>query len=123
MKAASSTDRITSQARHGPDPLEKLHGRWTLRILLHLNGGAHRFVDLRAAIPQVTANVLTQRLRALECMGLIERHYLPPPAARHVYTLAAAAAGLKPALDALADWNVANRDSCSCDPSNKEQSK
>ena len=106
MNTASSSDRLTSQARHGPDLLEKLQGRWTLRILLHLNGGAHRFVDLRTAIPQVTANVLTQRLRALECAGLIERHYLPPPVARHVYSLAPAAAGLRPVLDALASWKA-----------------
>jgi len=90
------------------DALETLQGRWTLQILLCVNGGARRFVDLRAAIPQVSANVLTQRLRALEDAGLIERHYLPPPAARHVYVFAAEAAGLKPALDALADWQAAS---------------
>jgi DNA-binding HxlR family transcriptional regulator len=105
MNTRSSRDGLAPTARRAPDPLEKLHGRWTLRILLHLSGGAHRFVDLRTAIPQVAANVLTQRLRALECAGLIERHYLPPPAARHVYSLTAAAAGLRPALEALASWN------------------
>ena len=86
--------------------LEQLQGRWTLRILLCLNAGAHRFSDLRAAIPQVTANVLTQRLRALQSAGLIERRYLPPPVARHVYVLATGATGLKPALDALASWQA-----------------
>jgi DNA-binding HxlR family transcriptional regulator len=88
------------------DLLEKLQRRWTLQILLCVNAGAHRFVDLRAAIPQLSANVLTQRLRALESAGLIERHFLPPPIARHVYVLAAEAAGLKPALDALASWQA-----------------
>ena len=53
--------------------LENLQRRWTLQILLCVNAGAHRFVDLRAAIPQVSANVLTQRLRALESAALIER--------------------------------------------------
>ncbi len=88
------------------DLLEKLQPRWTLQILLCVNAGAHRFVDLRAAIPQVSANVLTQRLRALESTGLIERRYLPPPVARHVYVLAAEAAGLKPVLNALAGWQA-----------------
>ena len=96
----------TSQGLPGTDPLEKLQGRWTLRILLCVNAGAHRFADLREAIPQVSANVLTQRLRALESAGLIERLYLPPPVARHVYVLAAEAVGLKPALDALACWQA-----------------
>lgn len=102
----SSHRPATSQVLPGTGLLEKLQGRWTLRILLCVNAGAHRFVDLRAAIPQVSANVLTQRLRDLESAGLIERQYLPPPVARHVYVLAAEAAGLKPALDALADWQA-----------------
>jgi DNA-binding HxlR family transcriptional regulator len=101
-----SHDPVTSAVLPGGDMLEKLQRRWTLQILLCVNAGAHRFVDLRAAIPQVSANVLTQRLRALESAGLIERHFLPPPIARHVYVLAAEAAGLKPALDALASWQA-----------------
>jgi DNA-binding HxlR family transcriptional regulator len=84
--------------------LEKLRGRWTLQIMLCLNRDAHRFSDLSSAIPQITAPVLTRRLRDLEREGLIRRNYLPPPAARHVYELAASAAGLRPALDALATW-------------------
>jgi len=92
----------------GADVIDELQGRWTLQILLCLNAGAHRFSDLRAAIPQVAANVLTRRLRALESAGLIERHYLPPPAARQVYELATKAAGLKAVLDALEDWRAAN---------------
>ena len=96
------------QPAGGADLIDELQGRWTLQILLCLNAGAHRFSDLRAAIPQVAANVLTRRLRALESAGLIERHYLPPPAARQVYELATAAPGLKTVLDALESWRAAN---------------
>ena len=105
------------------DALETLQGRWTLQILLCVNGGAHRFVDLRAAIPQVSANVLTQRLRALEEAGLIERHYLPPPAARHVYVLATEATGLKPALDALSEWQAESSVDVADQTPSKEQSR
>ena len=90
----------------GTDPIEQLQGRWTLRILLCLNAGPHRFSDLRAAIPQVAANVLTHRLRALQGAGLIERRYLPPPAASHVYALERDARGLKRVLDALASFQA-----------------
>nr|NUR36513.1 helix-turn-helix transcriptional regulator [Sphingomonas sp.] len=92
-----------------PDLIDELQGRWTLQILLCLNAGAQRFSDLRSAIPQVAANVLTRRLRALESAGLVERQYLPPPAARQVYALATEAAGLRLMLDALAEWLDANR--------------
>ena len=95
---ATEEDRVT----RGADPIEQLQGRWTLRILLCLNAGPHRFSDLRAAIPQLAANVLTHRLRALQSAGLIERRYLPPPAASHVYALESGAQGLRRVLGALA---------------------
>ena len=95
-------------ATPGEDPLEKIEGRWTLQILLCLNAGERRFADLRTAIPRISANILTDRLRTLECAGLVERDYLPPPHASHVYMLTKLAAGLRPALDALARWRAAN---------------
>jgi DNA-binding HxlR family transcriptional regulator len=86
------------------DRLDAIEGRWTLHILLCLRKGAHRFSDLRAAIPRISSNVLTERMRSLESAGLIERQYLPPPSASNVYALASSGAGLKPALDALGTW-------------------
>lgn len=105
------------------DPVDQLQGRWTLRILLCLNAGPHRFSDLRAAIPQVAANVLTNRLRALQCAGLVERRYLPPPAASHVYALATDARGLKRVLEALAAFETEDRDIPDCAGLEQEQSK
>jgi DNA-binding HxlR family transcriptional regulator len=81
-----------------------------LQILLRLNAGEHRFSDLRSTIPRVSANILTDRLRALESAGLVERHHLPPPHASQVYMLADLAAGLRPTLDALARWRAETRD-------------
>lgn len=107
-------------ARACEDPLEKVEGRWMLQILLCLNAGDHRFSDLRAAIPRVSANILTDRLRALESAGLVERHYLPPPQASHVYTLATLASALRPSLDALAGWRAAQ---CHRPVAEKEQSR
>lgn len=89
---------------HTSHLLETIEGRWTLHILLCLKEGAHRFSDLRAAIPRISSNVLTERMRLLESAGLIERQYLPPPSASNVYVLAPSGTGLKPVLDALAVW-------------------
>jgi DNA-binding HxlR family transcriptional regulator len=88
------------------DPIEQIEGRWTLQILLCLNKGEQRFSDLKSAIPRLSANILADRLRALEGAGLVERRYLPPPHASHVYTLTKLAAGLKPILGALASWRA-----------------
>ncbi len=90
------------------DPLEPIEGRWTLQILLCLATREHRFADLRAAIPRISANILTDRLRTLECAGLVERGSLPPPHAIQVYMLTELAAGLRPALGALARWRAEN---------------
>jgi len=84
--------------------VELIEGRWTLQILLCLNGGELRFSDLRIAIPRISSNLLTDRIRGLQSAGLIEQHYRPPPVARHLYALGPLAAGLRPALDALARW-------------------
>lgn len=69
-----------------------------------LGAGRLRFTDLRRAIPKVSANILTARLRELEAAGLIERSTLPPPASVQVYTLTPLAGELAPALDHLARW-------------------
>jgi DNA-binding HxlR family transcriptional regulator len=88
------------------DPIAPLEGRWVLRILVCLNTGEQRFADLRSAIPRVSANILTDRLRALECVGIVERRYLAPPQASHVYALTEIGIGLRPVLGALASWRV-----------------
>ncbi|MBB4099464.1 winged helix-turn-helix transcriptional regulator [Sphingomonas kyeonggiensis] len=102
MSEAAAIDPAIS----ADDPLEPLEGRWVLRILICLNAGAHRFADLRSAIPRVSANILTDRLRTLECAGLVERRYLPAPYASHVYALTEVATSLKTTLDGLASWRA-----------------
>lgn len=86
--------------------LQTIEGRWILQILLCLNRGEQRFSDLREAIPRLSASMLTDRIRGLERAGLVERRYLPPPSASQVYCLTPSAAGLRPALDALASWQA-----------------
>jgi DNA-binding HxlR family transcriptional regulator len=90
--------------------LQRIEGRWILRILVCLNRGEQRFSDLRDAIPPISASVLTERIRGLERAGLVERRYLPPPYASQVYGLTASAAVLRPALDALANWRTDHGD-------------
>jgi DNA-binding HxlR family transcriptional regulator len=55
------------------DLLEAIEGRWTLQVLLCLKDGAHRFSDLKASIPRISPKVLTERIRALEQAGLVQR--------------------------------------------------
>lgn len=66
--------------------------------------GPKRFSDLRAALPGISANVLTQRLEGLEDVGVVVRRELPPPAATRVYELTQWGAEAEPIFQALGRW-------------------
>ena len=67
--------------------LDLVGERWALLVMRELMFGPKRFSDLRASLPGISANVLTQRLEGLEEVGLVVRRKLPPPAASKVYEL------------------------------------
>jgi len=56
-------------------------------IMRELMLGPKRFTDLRASLPGISANVLTQRLDELEAASVLIRRRLPPPAASQIYEL------------------------------------
>jgi DNA-binding HxlR family transcriptional regulator len=67
--------------------LDLLGERWALLVMRELMLGPKRFGDLRASLPGISANVLTQRLEGLEAAGVLIRRKLPPPASSQVYEL------------------------------------
>lgn len=83
---------------------QRLTGRWVLQILIALSDRQMRFSSLRRAIPKLSANVLTARLRELESAQLVMRTMLPAPASCQVYQLGPLAEDLRPALDHLDRW-------------------
>jgi len=78
--------------------------RWALLVVRELLLGPKRFTDLRAGIPDISPNVLGQRLRELEEAGLVRRRTLAPPAAAQVYELTDWGRELEPAVLALGRW-------------------
>jgi DNA-binding HxlR family transcriptional regulator len=78
--------------------------RWALLVVRELLLGPKRFTDLRTGIPDVSPNVLGQRLRELEGSGIIRRRKLAPPAAVQVYELTEWGRELEPAVLALGRW-------------------
>lgn len=67
--------------------LELIGERWSLLILREMMFGPRRFGDIRASLPGLSANVLSQRLETLEDHGLVIRSKLSPPASVSVYGL------------------------------------
>jgi DNA-binding HxlR family transcriptional regulator len=83
---------------------ELLGQRWALLVVRELLLGPKRFTDLRTGIPDISPNVLGQRLRELEVAGLLRRRRLPPPAAAQVYELTEWGRQLEAAVLALGRW-------------------
>ena len=78
--------------------------RWALLVIRELLLGPKRFTDLRAGIPDLSPNVLGQRLRELTESGIVRKRQLPLPAAAQVYELTEWGSGLEPAVLALGRW-------------------
>ena len=67
--------------------LEFIGERWSLLIMRELVFGPRRFGEIRANLPGISANVLTQRLASLGNAGIVRHFRLPSPANVQVYDL------------------------------------
>ncbi len=84
--------------------LDLVGERWALLVVRDLLLGPKRFTDLRAGLPHIGPDVLSQRLRELEEGGLVVRDTLAPPAGSRVYRLTARGAALEPVVLELGRW-------------------
>ena len=100
----------TSRSYHDACPiargLDVVGERWALLVVRELLLGPQRFSDLRHALPGVSSNLLTDRLRELSAHGVVARRRLPPPAGSVVYDLTAAGRDLEPVLIAIGEWGM-----------------
>lgn len=86
--------------------LELIGERWAPLVLRELMFGPRRFSELRADLPGISANVLTQRLSELEERGLVRRTQLPPPASVQVYEATDWGLEAAPVIRAMGRWAV-----------------
>jgi DNA-binding HxlR family transcriptional regulator len=84
--------------------LDLVGERWALLIVRDLLLGPKRFTDLRAGLPHVSPDVLSQRLRELEDAEIVRRRKLPPPAGARVYELTGRGQALEPVVIELGRW-------------------
>ncbi|HSJ77341.1 MAG TPA: helix-turn-helix domain-containing protein [Erythrobacter sp.] len=84
--------------------LEILGERWALLVLREMMLGPRRFSDLRAALPGISAKVLTERLAALEGSGVVARQALPAPGKGQAYCLTAWGEAAEPLVQELGRW-------------------
>lgn len=83
---------------------ELIGRRWTGAIIFVLLRARCRFATLRAAIPDITDRMLSDRLQELEQEGIVQRTVIPETPVRVEYSLTEKGRGLANAVDAIVDW-------------------
>ncbi len=101
-----STERTYGQYCPIAAGLDLIGDRWTLLILRELSMGDQRFTDLRGELTGIAPNLLTERLRSLQAIGLVTTAELPPPAARSVYRLTEEGRRIEPVLRSVARFGI-----------------
>ena len=84
--------------------LDIIGERWTLLIVRELIPGPRRFTDLAEGLPNISTNLLAERLKRLEQQGILSRRVLPPPAGSTVYELTPLGQALEKTLLELGKW-------------------
>jgi DNA-binding HxlR family transcriptional regulator len=111
MQLENVTNRSKSETKRSYDDacgtahgLDLIGERWALLVLRELMLGPRRFSDLRADLPGISANTLTQRLTELEERGLVVKRRLPPPASVQVYEATEWGLEAEPIVQTLGRW-------------------
>lgn len=78
--------------------------RWTPLILRELLCGSHRFSELEHGLPRISRTLLSQRLRSLESVGLVERRIDSSGRTRE-YHLTQAGGDLFDVIIRLGEWS------------------
>jgi DNA-binding HxlR family transcriptional regulator len=87
--------------------LDVIGERWTMLILRDLfQGRPGRFQDLQTSLGGVAPNVLSDRLKSLESMGIIVRRAYSDHPPRFEYVLTEKGRTLGPIVKALRDWGL-----------------
>ena len=84
--------------------VELIGGRWTGAVIQLLFHGRMRFAELRAAVPDISDRMLSERLRELETEGIVARIVVPETPVRVEYELTEKGRALEHALSAVGKW-------------------
>ncbi|MDT7814350.1 MAG: hypothetical protein QOJ42_4266 [Acidobacteriaceae bacterium] len=84
--------------------VELIGGRWTGAIIQTLLQGKTRYALIKAAIPDITDRMLSERLRSLESEELVTRRVVPQSPIRVEYELTEKGRSLQSALQEISTW-------------------
>ena len=105
---------VTLEVRDAPqcsavnDILARVGDKWSVRVVMALEGGSRRFNQLRRNIPAISQRMLTRTLRLLERDGLVSRTVTPSVPPRVDYALTPLGKSLCDPVARLGNWAIAN---------------
>lgn len=101
-----------TSGRRSPCPvactLDLLGDRWTLIVIRDLMLGRTRFAEFLRSPEGIATNILTDRLRRLVAAGLVTTEASGERAGSLSYRLTERGESLRPVLEAIRDWGLAN---------------
>src|SRR3954447_14075952 len=84
--------------------IELIGRRWTGAILRAMLSGAARFSDIAAAVPGLSARLLSERLKELETEGIVIRTVVPTTPVRVDYALTEKGQALHDVIVSVSTW-------------------
>ncbi len=88
--------------------LDLVGDRWTLLIVRDMIFGGATFGDFAAGAEHIPRNILAERLKRMEAVGLVRREKYQSRPDRFRYLLTEQGADLLPAVQALSRWSAAH---------------
>ena len=86
--------------------LDIIRPKWNVEIIILLSDGTKRYNEIKSAIKDINAKVLTESLQLLEKSGIIYRKQYPVFPRRVEYSLTASGRDIEPLLIFLNDWGI-----------------
>lgn len=84
--------------------VELIGRRWTGAILSAMLNGATRFTDIVHSVPGLSDRLLSERLKELECEGIVQRRVHPETPVRIEYMMTEKGRDLTSVTSAISCW-------------------
>jgi len=84
--------------------VELIGKRWTGAIVFVLMDGPLRFSEVKVLVPDLSDRLLSERMKELESVGIVERRVIDELPVRVEYCLTAKGRALEPAVRSLKVW-------------------
>ena len=84
--------------------VELIGRRWTGAILSSMLHGTTRFTDIVNSVPGLSDRLLSERLKELECQGIVERRVHAETPVRIEYTMTEKGLALTAVITEIGEW-------------------